>query len=133
MQVVYLAHPVGAPTQQGVEENLRRAKRWYRWACDHFPDRAFVMNYLVDIEVYAGADVQIEGQPDHEARQRGLDRDDAVIEVCDEFWILGGISPGVARGRATATDALGDVYDLTVLGTEPPDQRINLDDYRVEP
>lgn len=125
MQVVYLAHPIGAPTQQGVEDNVARAKRWYRWACENFPDRAFVMNYLVDVEVYAGTDVQIEGEPDHEARARGLTRDDAVIANCNEFWILAGISAGVERGRQTAIrNRLKIVRWDLVLGSEPPPGRL---------
>jgi hypothetical protein len=126
MQVCYLAHPIAAPTQQGVDDNIARAKRWYRWACDSYPDRAFVMNYLVDIEVYAGTDVQIKDEPDHESRQRGLDRDDAVIARCNEFWILCGISAGVERGRKTASRSWLTIVDLTALGDEPPDVRVDL-------
>src|SRR3990170_7868143 len=100
MRTVYVAHPVGAPTQEEVDANIARAKRWYRWLCDTQPDCAFVANWIVDVEVYHGADTNmIPGHPEHEARLRGLDRDDAVIAACDEFWMVGGrVSGGMQRG-----------------------------------
>jgi hypothetical protein len=122
-RVAYVAHPLGAPTQVEVDANLERAKRWYRWACDSYPDRAFVANWIVDIEVYPGTDTD----PNHPARLLGLDRDDAVVRICDEYWMVGGrISTGVGRGRDVARDAHDIIYDLTYLGTEPPDGPVEL-------
>jgi len=106
-----------------VDANLERAKRWYRWACDNYPDRAFIANWIVDIEVYPGTDTD----PNHEARLRGLARDDAVIGVCHEYWMVGGrISSGVARGRGVAHETDSVIYDLTYLGPEPPNGKAEL-------
>jgi len=120
MITTYFAHPIGADTQQGVDLNIERAMRWYRWACDTFQDRAFVANWIVDVLVYAGTDVNI-GGIEHEARLRGLARDDQVIKACSEFFLFGGrISSGMARGRAVAMKRGMSVYDFTPLGLEPP-------------
>lgn len=135
MRVVYMAHPVGAPTPEGVIANIKRAKRWYRRLCDTQPDCAFVANWIVDVEVFHDMsnnvmpDVIIHGEPEHEARLRGLERDDAVIRVCDEYWMVGGrISGGVDRGRVVAERADSLIVDLTHLGDEPPDELPVIDD-----
>jgi hypothetical protein len=122
MRVVYLAAPVGADTAKGVRDNLARALRWYRWACDSQRDCAFVMNWYVDIAVYPGADVGPHRDA-NEDRQRGLQRDDAVICACREYWMVGGhVSGGMDRGRQVAARAGIPIVDLTyLLGTEPPE------------
>ena len=111
MRVVYVAAPVGASTPEGVTENIARAKRWYRKLCDTQPDCAFVANWIVDVEVFHDTeanvmpDVITPGQAEHEARGRGLERDDMVIRVCDEYWMIGGrTSAGMARGYDVAED-----------------------------
>lgn len=116
MRVAYLAHPVGALTQSDVDRNIFRAMRWYRWACNTFPDRAFVANWIVDVEVFYGTDAGPNYATNIE-RIRGLRRDDAVIKRCDEVWLVGGeISSGMARAKARAKC----LYDFTRLGPEPP-------------
>lgn len=115
LRVVYLAHPVGAETVEGVAANLARARRWYRWACDHFDDCAFIANWIIDVEVYPGADAGPERVTNMQ-RIRGLRRDDAVIDACDEVWLVGGeISSGMARAKRRAQH----VRDLTHIGAEP--------------
>lgn len=128
MRVVYLAAPVGAATPEGVLENIARAKRWYLRLCNTQPDCAFIANWIVDVEVFHDTDanvmpdVIIPGEPEHEARTRGLQRDDAVIKVCDEYWMVGGrVSNGVSRGVNIALLANNLIVDLTYLGYEPPD------------
>jgi hypothetical protein len=133
MHVVYLAHPVGSETLEGVAANLTRARRWYRWCCDTFgDDHAFVANWIIDVEVYPGADAGPARGTNRE-RIRGLRRDDAVIDACDQVWLVGGeVSSGMARAQRRA-NANGDcVFDLTSLGAEPPDNvPIVLDAYHV--
>ncbi len=131
MRVCYVAHPVGAETVEGVDENIARAKRWYRWLCENFPDLALVANWIVDVEVYSGSDA---GAQRHENAKRikGLERDDAVIAVCGEMILCGGsVSPGMARGINTATQHFLTLYDLTDLGLEPPTGPVDLDEYLV--
>jgi hypothetical protein len=111
---------VGADTQEEVDANLARAMRWYRWACDSHHDCTFVMNWYVDILAYPGADAGPH-RNQNEDRLRGLNRDDAVIRACDEYWMVVRASTGVSRGRHTATLAGNAVADLTHLGPEPPD------------
>jgi len=127
MRLAYVAAPVGATTQAEVDENLERAQRWYRWLCDTHPDRAFCMNWVVDVQVYRGADsnVGIPGEPEHEARIRGLERDDAVIAKCDDYFLVTDrISGGMRRGLETAKQHGLVIYDFTTLakgfGGEPP-------------
>jgi hypothetical protein len=121
MRLVYLAAPVGADTQEGVDANLARALRWYRWACDTQRDCSFVMNWYVDIVVYPGADAG-KFRDANADRQRGLARDDVMIRACDEYWMIAGrVSGGMGRGAHTARQAGRAVIDLTVLGAEPPD------------
>jgi len=119
--LVYIACPVGAATQARVEDNIVRAKRWYRWACDHFPEFAFAANWIVDVEVYAGSDAGSQ-RHDNPARQLGLDRDDAMIAHCQRFWVCSErLSPGIKRGIETATANAVPVYYFGTL--EPPVQR----------
>jgi hypothetical protein len=122
--LAYFAHPVGAPTQAGVDANIQSAMQWYRWACDTFPDRAFNANWIVDVLVYHGTDilpnVSNGQQEEHEARIRGLMRDDRVIDSCEEFWMFGGrISTGVQRGLDRAKRHGERVFDFNQF-REPP-------------
>ncbi len=126
MRVVYLSHPVGAPTPEGVLANIALAKRWYRRLCDTQLDCAFVANWIIDVELFHTAnvmpDVIVPGEPDHPDRVRGLERDDAVIKICDEYWMVGGrVSGGMGRGLAVAVRADNLIVDLTDLGDETPD------------
>ena len=123
MDVIYLAHPVGAPTVEEVDANIARAKRWYRWASDHYPEYALNANWIVEVEVHPGADIA----PDDPVRLRGLLRDDAIIRTCQQYWMTGGrISSGMNRGRCVAEECGQRLVDLTYLGDEPPTGRIVL-------
>ncbi len=135
MRVVYLAHSVAAKTPEGVMGNIARARRWYRKLCDTQPDCAFVANWIIDVEVFHDADsnvtpdVIVQGEPEHKDRLKGLSRDDAVIRVCDEYWMVGGrITWGMLRGLDVAMVASTLTADLTHLGDEPPDEMPLIDD-----
>lgn len=113
MRVIYMAHPVGAATPEGVQANLARAKRWYRWIVKHF-NVSVVADWITCCEVFDDAD-----QKD---RDHGLDMDLAAIERCDELFLVGGrISTGMGLERDAAEDFNLRVVDLTFLGEEPPD------------
>jgi hypothetical protein len=113
MKVVYLAHPLSAPTHKGIQENLARAKRWYRWACDTFPEYAFVANWILNCEVYDDANA--------EHRRKGIERNLAVIEKCDELWLVGArISSGMEEEGMHMTYKVGKrVLDWTHLTGDP--------------
>lgn len=113
MRVIYMAHPVGAPTPEGVKANLARAKRWYRWIAKNF-NVSVVADWITGCEVFNDAN---QANRDH-----GLDMDIATIERCDELFLVGGrISTGMGLERDAAEDFNLRVVDLTWLGEEPPD------------
>lgn len=113
MRVIYLAHPLGAPTSEGVNANIQRAKRWVRWVHDHFKNVAVVADWLITCEVLA------DFNPEH--RTHGMTMNSAIIKRCDEFWMAGGqISSGMASECALTFKTRLKVFDLTWLGEEPP-------------
>lgn len=82
--VIYIAHPLGA--DEAREANRARASRWVAWAALHH-SVAPVATWIT----LAG-----EWSECAELRYRGLDIDCALIERCDEVWLVGGrISPGM--------------------------------------
>lgn len=100
MIVVYVAHPLGRGPDR--EANRLAASRWCALVaeCGFAP----IADWII-----------LSGQWGEERRKEGLAIDMALIERCDELWMLGPrISPGM---RVEATHALEDgdikVYDLT--------------------
>lgn len=123
MRVIYLAHPLGAPTKEGVEANKARARRWIRWVYDNFKDVAVVADWLIT------CDVLDDFNPEH--RAHGMKMNKAMIPRCDEFWMTGGrISSGMKDELDLVTDIITSptngplhrVIDLTPLGDEPPSE-----------
>jgi hypothetical protein len=113
MRVIYLAHPLGAPTPEGVAANLTRVKRWYRWIVTNFPNVAVVAAWVTTAEVLD------DHNPEH--RAHGMKMNGFVLVRCDEIWLVGGrISTGMASELESATEHGLRVYDLTWLGEEPP-------------
>jgi hypothetical protein len=122
MRVIYLAHPLGAATKEGVQANIARAKRWIRWIYDNFKDVAVVADWLITCEVLD------DHNPEH--RAHGMRMNKAVIPRCDEFWMVGGrVSSGMGDELGLVNDIIGTksdatamrrVFDLTWLGEEPP-------------
>jgi hypothetical protein len=112
MRIVYMAHPLGAPTPEGVQANIARAKRWYRWIVDNFEDVAPIAPWLLTVETLD------DFNPAH--RAHGMEMNRFIIPRCDEFWMVGGrISTGMAGEHEIAMQALR-IFDLTWLGEEPP-------------
>lgn len=129
MRIVYLAHPLGAPTKEGVEANKARARRWIRWVYDNVKDVAIVADWLITV------DVLDDFNPEH--RAHGMKMNKALIPVCDEFWMVGGrISSGMHDERIVAYGTEGGVadnhvrrvLDLTMWGDEPPEISAHLQD-----
>jgi hypothetical protein len=114
-QVIYFAHPVGAPTLHEYEVNLYLAVRWLDWCTRDNPDAAFVASWLS----YLLASIHHDHLP--EDRARGMADNLAVAARCDGIVLCGGrVSPGMAAERDAVVAAGGFVLDLTSLGREPP-------------
>jgi hypothetical protein len=111
--IVCMAHPLGAPTAEGITANLARARRWFKWLLETFPNVDFGANWILWCESLDDMN------PEH--RARGLAFDDEEIKRMDGFWMVGGrVSSGMARGRDLALSLGKPVVDLTALGEEPP-------------
>lgn len=115
MRVIYLAHPLGAPTPEGVEANKARARRWIRWVYNNFPNVAVIADWLIT------CDVLDDFNPEH--RAHGMEMNKAIIKSGGprEFWMVGGrVSNGMQGESITAVEAQLRIFDLTWLGEEPP-------------
>jgi hypothetical protein len=109
VRVVYIAHPLNDPSAIQRAENLTRATRWVVWASQQG------VAPVADWILIAGT----EETP--ESRERGLRIDFALIERCEELWMVGGrISPGMMAEREHAFRSGLTIRDLTGLGPEPP-------------
>ncbi len=119
MKLVYLAHPLGAKKHDGSPDHLamlknrENAKRWYKWACDHYwPDHAFNAMWIMNVEVYNDADAV--------DRERGMQRNYAHIKNCDALWLLGPrVSEGMEDEALFARRCGMPVYNLTSEGLDP--------------
>ena len=109
--VVYLAHPVGAPTLDGIDANLSRACRWLRALVD-----------ATDWSICASWMPYVDALAEDRYRARGLADDLAVLERCDAIVLAGGrVSAGMAIERDHAAACGLRVIDLTACGEEPSD------------
>jgi hypothetical protein len=107
-KVVYIAHPLGAGPDR--EQNRRNAAKWVAWAA-----RQGVAP-VADWIVLSG---ELEETPAN--RLLGLECDRALVELCDEVWLVGGrVSPGMAIEAEHARLCLVPVVDKTSLGPLPP-------------
>lgn len=113
-KVVYICHPVNAGDRKGIAMNLARARRWLHWAIERHPDCAFVMQWVLEVEV-------MDNEQDREVRAAGLRRDLKLVERVDELWLVGGrVSDGMTLEAAHAREHGKRIVDLTGLGAEPP-------------
>lgn len=110
MKVVYIAHPLNAPTREGIEENRRNATAWVGWAADQ--GVAPVADWIILSGLWAESP---------EKRSRGLGIDCAIVMRCEEVWLVGGrVSPGMQTEADVARSVGIKVVDLTNLGALPP-------------
>lgn len=100
MKVVYVAHRLGAGPDR--EENRKRAQKWVGYIAANY-DVAPIADWIL-----------LSGEWDESMRERGLAIDFALIERCDEVWLVGdNVSPGM-RMEANHAATLGKpVLDLT--------------------
>jgi hypothetical protein len=109
MKVIYLAAPLGAGPDR--EQNRANAARWVAWAT-----RAHAVAVIADWIILAG---ELAETPAN--RALGIASDLALVERCDEVWLVGGrISPGMEIEAAEARRLGKPVIDMTRLGPLPP-------------
>lgn len=112
MKIVYVAHPVGAATAEGVQANLVKARRWLQWIM-----RNFAVAVVADWVLYC----ELLDDMNPADRAFGLVCDDALVSACEEIWLVGGrVSSGMAREKGVAEGLGLLIRDLTELGEEPP-------------
>ena len=119
LPIVFLAHPVGAPTPDGIEANLRQARRWLAWLIRNTPF-AYQCSWLG----WTNTGV-LEENADGD-RERGLEMNAELLRGCDAIALCGGrISPGMERELARAQQLGLAIVDLTPLGASPPDLTVH--------
>jgi hypothetical protein len=111
--IVWMAHPLSAPTPEGIALNLMHAKLWLAWLYRTFPGVDFAAAWIPCCEAMNDADPA--------ERERGLQFDCEMVRRLDGYWMVGGrVSSGMERERAAAMAAGKPVVDLTFLGNVPP-------------
>lgn len=105
--VVYVAHPLGSGDAR--ELNRTNATQWCAYLAEYH-GIAPVAPWIV-----------ISGVWDESKRAAGLEIDLAIVERCDELWLVGGgISEGMTLEASHARNCGITVRDLTALGYLPP-------------
>lgn len=108
--VMYLAHPVSAPDQSGIDANLSNARAWLKWFVDH-TSWAVSVPWMPYVETLA----------EESYRDLGLSDDLAMLERHDAIVLVGGrVSSGMALERRHAIECGLNVIDLTGFGDCPP-------------
>lgn len=109
--ILYLAAPVSADTQDGIDANLARAERWLRW---------FVENTQHAICMPWSPYVRALDEKKH--RERGMRDDLLMLERCDAIVLVGGrVSSGMNDERGHAHKRGLAIASLIAFGAEPPD------------
>lgn len=106
MRVIYLAHPVGAPTVEGVQANLASARDWLRFLIGACPDVAFCVSWLPYLNVLEDTGA---------SRERGLRDDCEMVRRCDAVLMVG---DRVSAGMRREADCAHVVIDGTGLPRE---------------
>lgn len=106
MKVVYIAHPLGGGADR--ERNRVAASKWVAWAGEL--GAAPVADWII-----------LSGEWDESMRETGLRIDYALIERCDELWLVGArVSPGMKLEAECALKLQKRVVDFTVWEVELP-------------
>ena len=107
MKVIYIAHPLSAPTLEGIEANRRRAAKWAAWAA--------TTQGVSPVCSWITLTGELPETPEN--RRLGLEIDKAQVALCAEIWLVGG---RVSKGMAIEASVSRKVVDLTHLGEWPP-------------
>lgn len=112
MRIVYIAHPLNAPTREGIDQNRANASKWVAWAANQ--GVAPIATWIT---------LSGEWPETAENRERGLLIDCALVERCDAVWLVGGrISTGMQIESDHARLIGKSVVDLTHYGALPPER-----------
>ncbi len=130
MQLIYFAHPLGAHTPKQVVANLEQAKRWLSWVYKSYPECAVIADWILEVELRDAPETNVITEGAHVKRILGLQRDDAHIRVCSQFWVFGWWSTGCTRGLETARQHNKSIYDFTSLGDNIPTGPLDTDEFR---
>lgn len=96
MKLVYIAHPVGADTPEGIRTNLESAANWAAWAAT----RGFS-----PMTPYVAMAMKLDERNPY-ARYLGLVADLEAVRRADEVWLCGGrVSPGMFLEALVAYEA----------------------------
>ena len=111
MKCLYLAHPVSGD----VPANIARALRWLKFLRRHTPDVVIACPWIASI-------LSGEDDADPAQRARGLQDCIEVVQRFDGVILVGGrISDGM-RLEGGVVEGRGEIFDLTHLGEEPPEE-----------
>lgn len=103
--VVHVAHPLSAPTRDGIEENRAAASKWAAWIATTFRV-AVECSWIVTTGELAETP---------ENRAFGLEMDCALVRRCDVLVMVG---PRVSEGMRRESEHARAVVDWTWLS--PP-------------
>lgn len=109
-EVIYVCHPLNAPTREGIDANRKEAAKWAAFLATYFhvaPECSWIV---------------LTGEFDEtpENRKRGLEIDLALVERCDEVVMVGPrVSDGMLLESEHARKLGKPVANLTRLSREP--------------
>lgn len=106
MLAIYLAHPLSAPTREGIEENRARAKQWAAWLWKQ--GFSVECSWIVCTEL-------LEETPEN--RELGLKSDCEQVRRCDVMVLCG---PRISSGMLREAGAAKVIVDFTHLGMLVP-------------
>lgn len=109
--IIYVAHPLSAPTTEGIEENKQSALRWLAWCRKTFPTYTFIAPWISTLD-------SLHGDDSDELREAGLIDDCAVVSICDALVAFVRVSSGVLRESKSSMAFV----DWTRLGPNPPSE-----------
>lgn len=115
MAVVYLLHPVSAPTVEGVQANLAKAKRWAHWLMRTRPNDVILASWMLYVECLDDKDPY--------DRKRGIRDSCRVIRsgyVTEVAAVGGVVTAGMEEEMTVASDMRLVITNLIDLGSEPP-------------
>ena len=113
MIAAYLAHPLNAPTPEGIEENRRRAMQWAKWP--------WSQGFAVECSWVVMTGV-LDETPEN--RELGLRSDCEQVKRQDVMVLCG---PRVSSGMLREAGAAKIIVDFTYLGLELPPNDLKWD------
>jgi hypothetical protein len=103
---VYLAHPLSAPTREGIDQNRANAAKWAAWL--------WKQGFAVECS-WIVATGELEETPEN--RELGLRSDCEQVRRCDVMVLCG---PRVSSGMLREAGAAKVIVDFTYRGFDLP-------------